>query len=271
MKYLVAIDMEGVNYVVGEPYQSILPGLKDYDVAVKEGAKELNVIIQALYDCGAEQVYVWDNHSHGHNLDFAHDVDPRAIDVGLDRCSIERMNFADKLGIDGVIFLGYHSKEGTLNGVLAHTYSSVGIQYFKLNGKAVGEFFLDSAIATSKNIPVLMLVSDDKGAMEGKEVSNELVTVTTKYGTGRNSAVFRDNDELMKDLYDSTVAAVKAGGIKNKLTFPLKLEIRYTRTERAQEVKNAVLAKYGMKCEYGEDAHILEITAEKIEDVKMFL
>lgn len=271
MKYLVAVDMEGVNYVVGEPYKSLHKGCGQYDVAVCEATKELNVIISALYDSGAEQVYVWDNHSVGHNLDFKN-VDPRAKDVGLDNSAIERMNFTDSLEIDGVIFLGYHSKEGTLNGVLAHTYSSESIQYFKIANKAVGEFFIDSNIALFKNIPVLMLVSDDVCLREITDVSDDIVTVATKRAKGRNAADFRGED-LYKELYDKTIKALSEAKKMRykKLVFPVSLEIRYTRTEKAAAVRQAVKAKYGIDCEFGEDCHILKTTAQKIEDIKVFL
>lgn len=271
MKYLVAVDLEGVNFVVGEPYKSLHKGSYQYDKAVAEATKELNTIIGALYDFGAEQVYVWDNHATGHNLDFKN-VDSRAIDVGLDSSAIERMNFADSLKVDGIIFLGYHSKEGTVNGVLAHTYSSESIQYFKIANKAEGEFFIDSNIALFKNIPVLMLVSDDVCLCEITDVSDDIVTVVTKHAKGRNDADFRGED-LYKELYDKTIKALSEAKKMRykKLVFPVLLEIRYTRTEKAAAVKQAVKSKYGIECEFGEDCHILKAIAKKIEDIKVFL
>ena len=182
------------------------------------------------------------------------------------------MNFADSLEIDGVIFLGYHSKEGTLSGVLAHTYSSESIQYFKIANKAVGEFFIDSNISLSKNIPVLMLVSDDVCLREITDVSDDIVAVATKHAKGRNDADFRGED-LYAELYDKTIKALSEAKTMRykKLVFPVSLEIRYTRTEKAAAVKQEVKAKYGVDCEFGEDCHILKTTARKIEDIKVFL
>ena len=270
MKYLIAVDLEGINFVAGEPYKA-LGESNDYQIAKHEAAKEINAVVSALYDGGASEVYVWDNHGSGHNIDFA-EVDPRATDVGLDACSLERMNFADKYGIDGgVVFLGYHSKEGTLNGVLAHTYSSKTIQYYKINGVQRGEFYIDSNIALNKNLQPLLLASDDKCVNEASEVSPDVLTVITKYGTGRNSANFRPAQDVYEELYSTTKNAMTSSKNFTKLSFPATIEIRYSRTETAAEVKSKIYQKYGFATEYGEDAHVIKFTASKIEDIKMFL
>lgn len=270
MKFLVAVDLEGANFVVGKPYEGLSPDAAEYATAVRETTAELNAVLAGLYDGGAEKVYVWDNHGTGHNLDFAA-VDPRATNAGLDASSLERMNFADGLGLDGVIFLGYHAKEGTLGGVLAHTYSSASRQYYKLDGKQVGEFYIDSTIALCKHIPVRMLVGDDHCVQEAKEIGENVVTVVTKYGEGRNAARFRDNDELLAELYAAAQKAMRLPPVCLAPVFPKRLEIRYTRTELAAEVKERVLRDYGVHADYGEDAHILQLTARRIEDIKVFL
>lgn len=271
MKYLIAVDLEGVNFVVGEPYKGLHEGDEQYEIAVKEATKELNIIANALYDSGAEQVYVWDNHGHGHNLNYEF-VDKRVKDIGLDRCAIERMSVADSLGVDAVIFLGYHAKEGTLDGVLAHTYSSESIQYYKIGGKQVGEFYIDSNIALSKNISVIMMVCDDVCAKEVSSISNDIVRVITKHATGRNSALFRGN-ELYAELYDCTQKAVsKLGKMQySTIQFPVDFEVRFTRIERAISQKESIKNKYGIDSVFGEDGHVLKLTANKIEDIKAFL
>lgn len=35
MKYLIAVDLEGVNFVVGEPYKGLHEGDEQYEIAVK--------------------------------------------------------------------------------------------------------------------------------------------------------------------------------------------------------------------------------------------
>ena len=52
-----------------------------------------------------------------------------------------RMSFA-RDNFDCVCFFGYHTMEGTLGGVLAHTMSSKEVQFYKLDGKYIGKQYL---------------------------------------------------------------------------------------------------------------------------------
>ena len=130
MKYLILIDMEGIHGVVGEPMQGLNGSPEEYEIATKNGVLEVNAAVKALYDSGATEVLIWDNHAGKTNLDFSK-VDPRAKQLHVDY-SKPRIQFMENYKFDGAVFLGYHAKEGT-NGVLAHTYHSVENQYLKVN------------------------------------------------------------------------------------------------------------------------------------------
>ena len=47
-RILLALDMEGVNYVVGEPYSWLKKGCEQWKIAVEEGTKEINAAAAAL-------------------------------------------------------------------------------------------------------------------------------------------------------------------------------------------------------------------------------
>ena len=150
MRYLIAVDLEGIHGVLGEPYKT-LNDTRDYRTAAENAAKEINAAARALLDEGAELVAVWDNHGGGGNIDFA-SVDEMVarIDPSADEY---RFDFAKEQGFDAILVLGYHAMEGTLGGVLAHTMSSKTVQYYKLNGQHVGEVDIDAYIAAAKGIP----------------------------------------------------------------------------------------------------------------------
>ena len=112
-----------------------------------------------MFDCRATEVYVWDNHGGGKNIDFSK-IDTRAIKVDT-KVTRYRYDFAKDLGASGIVFLGYHAMEGTPNGVLAHTFSSTSIQYAKLNGKAIGELYTDTRICASLGIKPIFHAGDD--------------------------------------------------------------------------------------------------------------
>ena len=53
-RILFALDMEGVNLVVGEPYSGLGQNTPQWEIARKQGAKEVNAAADALLTAGAE-------------------------------------------------------------------------------------------------------------------------------------------------------------------------------------------------------------------------
>ncbi len=268
MKYLIAIDMEGIHGVVGEPYVGLLRDIPDYKVAVENGTKEVNAAVKALFDSGAKEVAVWDNHAGGGNLDFEK-IDPRVKKINA-KGERRRFDFAREEGFCGIVYLGYHAREGSFRGVLAHTYSSVAIQYVKLDGRDVGELDLDTYIAATHGIAPLFCASDDVCISQFSELAPEAETVVTKYGLGRNSANLKDEDTVLAEIYDGVCKAVKKGCKPVSYPVPAHAEIRYTRMELAEEMFKRAQSN-GIKCTWGADAHTLEIEAEKISDIVVLL
>ena len=79
--------------------------------------------------------------------------------------------------------------DNTVDGVLAHSFSSTGYQYIKVNGVEVGEMAIDAALAGDHGVPCIFVASDDKGAAEAKRFMPWVETVATKQGLGWNMAI----------------------------------------------------------------------------------
>jgi D-amino peptidase len=54
-----------------------------------------------------------------------------------------------------VAYIGQHSKANVRRGVMAHSFSFLGIRNMLLNGKPVGEIDVIAAIAGSSTLPPL--------------------------------------------------------------------------------------------------------------------
>ena len=91
-RVLLALDMEGVNFVTGEPYAGLGKGTAQWEVARKQAAAEINAAAAALFGAGAEKVHLWDNHANGGNVDPA-DLDERLVLLPHDHTK-PRMAFA---------------------------------------------------------------------------------------------------------------------------------------------------------------------------------
>ena len=270
-EYLIAVDLEGIHGAKGERYKSLGNGNVDYPVACENAVLEINKVAKALFDNGASLVAVWDNHGGGGNIDFSK-VDNRItrIDVSNDTY---RFEFVKRYNFSAVLFLGYHSMEGTVNGIMAHTYNSGTIQYIKINDNRVGELYVDICICSDHNIPAIFMASDNLCVQEAKGIRGDIEIVVTKYAYGRNDAEFRDEKEVLDELYNGTVRSLELlrEEFVCKMPCPSKVEIRYTRSERAEEVyrKYSPSKKYSVR--YGEDSHILHFEIEKPYEIMRLL
>ncbi len=234
MKFIVAVDLEGVACVVGSPNRTLTDS-PDFDFACRQATKEADAAARALFAAGAEQVIVWDN--HGASLNLLYDeLDPRCdIAVGTD--PEHRWPGLDD-GFAGVVLIGYHPRDNTANGVLAHTFSSVAYQYMKVNGVEVGEIAIDAAMAGEIGVPVIFVASDDRGTAEARQFLPWIETVATKTGLGRNLAVSLHPQRAIEAIYRGVDKAVHRIGEMRPFSFsqPLMLEIRHKRIETAQRL-----------------------------------
>lgn len=266
-RILFALDLEGVNFVVGKPYVPF-GTTPDYEVAVKEAVTEINAAAEALFDAGALKVDVWDNHAGGGNLSQEM-LDPRVTLLKVDP-KLPRMSFAENK-YDCICFFGYHTMEGTLGGVLAHTMNSFEYQYYKINGKYVGEVDLDAAIAAEHNMPSVFYAGGDLSCKQAKASVPDIVTVVTKKELSRNEAIFRDNNELLAEIKEKICLAVSKEVSFRRFDFPLVFEKSFKRVETAAEfmehcVSTKLDADYLSDEIMGKDGRTVVINIKNIDE-----
>ncbi len=269
LKYLLAVDLEGAHGVVGEPYKGLSVNLPDYTKAVENITKEVNAAISALFDCGADEVIVWDNHGNRDNLDFTK-IDGRAKKIKPESNGIKRLSFLFDGSYSAMLMIGYHAREGLLGGVLAHTYSSADIQYYKLGDKAVGETDIDEIIAASYGVPTVFLSSDNVCVNEFSSSRPNIATAVTKIGKGRNRAEFLPPEKVLSDIYNGVKRAAQKPVRVRNYPFPCIIEVRFTRSERAAEICEKLRAE-NFAVQYGEDSHILTAVVNNADELRLFL
>lgn len=246
-RILLLCDLEGVNNVVGVPYEGLLKGTEQWEVARRQAALELNAAADALFEAGAETVGLWDNHGGSHNIELS-DLDER---ITVIQPTGPRLGFAAG-AYDCVCFFGYHAMEGTLGGVLAHTMSSKTVQHYKLNGRYIGEVDMDSAIAASHGIPSCFFAGGNIACAQAERAVEGIVTVVTKTELSRNEAVFRDNEELFAEIREKIVEAVRKTVPLHGVNFPCVMEKSFKRVEDAAAYL-VRLRSLGIEAEHPED------------------
>jgi D-amino peptidase len=161
VKILISADMEGATGVTWTA--DVVPGTEQWQRFRRMFAGDVNACIDGLFAGGATDVLVNEAHSSQRNL-LLEELDPRARMLTGRHKPLSMMQGIDS-GVDGVVFLGYHSGAGA-QGVLAHTYLENSITGVWLNGHPASEGWLNAALAAEYGVPVLLITGDDQTCID---------------------------------------------------------------------------------------------------------
>lgn len=235
MKFMIGVDCDGPACVVGDPGKA-LSNSRDMVFAREQATRETDAAAKALFDTGAEQVIVWDNHGFGSNLVFDR-LDPRC-EVMLGTGFGRRFPGVDE-SFSGVLMIGYHAMEGTPNAVLAHTYSPDAYKAIRVNGQTVGEIELDASVAGEFGVPLLFLASDNHCCKEALRFMPWIETVVTKQGLGRHCAYSKHPAVAEEEIYAGVKLAVERINEMKPFTFdhPAQAEIQFKKIVQALKAR----------------------------------
>jgi D-amino peptidase len=143
-------------------------------------------------------------------------------------------------GIDGTfdaaMFIGYHAKAGTVDGVLDHTISGATVFSIKINGIEMPELGINALVAGYYNVPVVMLSGDKAVCEQAKEVlGDKIVTAQVKEAIGRYAAKNLSFENARKLIRQQAKAAIeKRKDLKPyALNAPYRFELAYYRSSQA--------------------------------------
>ncbi|MFO7637182.1 MAG: M55 family metallopeptidase [Clostridia bacterium] len=250
MKYAIAVDLEGIAGIVGEPGQGLGREGRQTAFACEQAVREINAAVKALFESGASEVLVWDNHNGSLNLDYA-SLDKR-VSIIAGTGAMHRWPGLDE-SVDGVLLMGYHAKADTYCGILSHTCSSETYQYIKINGRTIGEMEIDAACAAKLlKAPVIFVSSDEEGIRQAKESLPWAGTVSVKKPLGRNLAILKHPLAVVDEIYLGVKACAAAMDRMELFHFnePLEVEIRFMRLEKAERMAKDRSGMYELKDPY---------------------
>lgn len=186
---------------------------------------EINAAVEGFLGGGADEVVVWDGHDGSQTLSTL-TIHPKAkLVMGALNASMlmER-------GWSAVAYLGQHSKANVKGGVMAHSYSSLGIQLMKLNGKPVGEIDVIAAMAGHFGIPIIFLSGDQAAADELHGIVPDAELAVVKEGLARYACISLSAPaarELINQKARRSIDLI--GKVKPyRVSSPVTLEIEYT-------------------------------------------
>ena len=186
---------------------------------------EINAAVDGFLAGGADEVIVWDGHDGSQTLS-ALTIHPKAklLMGGLGVTMTFERRYA------AVAFIGQHSKANVRSGIMAHSYSSLGIQNMRVNGQPVGETETRTALAGWYGIPVILLSGDRAATEELRAIVPQAELAAVKEGLGRYTCLSMSATEARETIRAAaTQAARKIGQIPPyRIEGPVTVEMEYT-------------------------------------------
>lgn len=186
---------------------------------------EINAAVEGFLEGGADEVIVWDAHDGSRSLS-ALTIHAKAKlligDLGPTR-GFERRYTA-------VAFVGQHSMANVRGGIMAHSYSSLGIQNMRMNGKPVGEIETQVVLAGWFDTPVILLTGDRAAVEELRAIVPGAEFAEVKEGLARYTCISLSAEAARNLIRErARLAMGKIGKIKPyKVSGPFTIEIERT-------------------------------------------
>ena len=186
---------------------------------------EANAAVEGFLAGGADEVIVWDGHDGSQTLSTL-TIHPKAkLLMGV----IGPSMMMDR-HFSAVAYVGQHSMANVRGGIMAHSYSSLGIQNMLLNGKPVGEIDVIAAMAGHFDTPVIMLSGDQAAANELHQIVPAAELAVVKEGLARYTCISLSaaaSRDLIREAARRSMS--KIGTIKPYIvSSPVTLQVEYT-------------------------------------------
>ena len=171
---------------------------------------EVNAAVRGFLQGGAGEVIVWDGHGNSSTLSVSTLEQPARLVIG----GLGPKMLLDH-GYDAVGFLGQHARANRERAVMAHSYSSLGIQKLTMNGREVGEIETRSALAGAFGVPVIFLAGDQAAADDLLAIVKDAEVAVVKEGIGYYACLSLSAASAQSLIEQKAAAAVrKLGTIK---------------------------------------------------------
>jgi D-amino peptidase len=226
LKVFISVDMEGVIGVVDRD-QTSSEG-QDYERFRKLMTAEANAAIDGARDAGATHILVNDSHGSHRNLLIeelhapaeliSNNIKPMGMMAGLDA------SYA------AAIFIGYHAKASSAEGVLAHTGNSTTIADLRVNGRSVGEGGMNIHAAGALGVPVVLISGDQAALAEVRELVPNIEGVQVKEAIGTAAARSLRPVEAARLIREGTARAIRRRGeiMPVPASLPVRFEVSFT-------------------------------------------
>jgi D-amino peptidase len=169
---------------------------------------DVNAAIDGALEGGASEVVVTDGHGSGTNI-LIEQLDRRAKLNAGNASPFAMVQGIESGDFQGVIFVGYHARSGSADGILAHTWSSSRVSRVWINQVEMGEYGLNGALCGYYGAAVLMITGDQTACDQASALLGDLETVEVKQATSFFSAECLPPEIAQQKIHTAAVLAVQ--------------------------------------------------------------
>jgi D-amino peptidase len=177
MKVFISADMEGATGVA-VPNHVGKSDAGEYARMRRLLTGDVNAAVRGAVAAGAAECLVTDAHGSMTNI-LIEELDEHArLTSGSNKhlCQMEGVDSS----YTAALFVAYHAREGTEDGLLNHTLLGGTVAEMRCNGRPFGETALNAAIAGHFGVPVALVTGDDKVCAEAQAYLGDVEVVPVK-------------------------------------------------------------------------------------------
>ena len=178
--------------------------------------QELNAAAAGAFDAGADEVVIKMGHA---DSILYEELDER---VKFIRRGVTWLQGIDE-GVGACFYVGGHSKAGTPDGVLSHTWGR-SVKGWYVNDLEVGEIGVCALIAGYFGIPYVFHAGDAAACREAEALIPGVVTAAVKKGYGTHSALHLSKEQARTLIRQKAREAMSRIGEVKPLTVPPRPE-----------------------------------------------
>lgn len=236
LRIFISVDMEGISGIVDWRQAGQLDPV-EYERGRTLMVEDVNAAIEGVLSLGEAEIVVSDGHGNMRNLKSDQLHEAAVLVIGSPK-PLTQMAGIDK-EFDAALFVGYHSKMGTMRGMLDHTISSIVIDSVTINGLEVGETGINASIAGYYGVPLIFVSGDLAVTKESEALVPNIVTVAVKEAIARKAAKCLNPKKARELIKRGVAEALKKRKAIKPFTFkpPIEMVIKYANSLMADAVE----------------------------------
>jgi D-amino peptidase len=228
MKVYLSADIEGVTGVTHWDETDRLKS--DYIEFREQMTAEVSAACEGALQAGAAEIWVKDAHASARNLIASRLPKQTHLIRGWSGHPFSMVQELDE-SFHAMLMVGYHSRAGSGENPLAHTFSG-NIASLQINGSYASELQIHAYTAAYVNVPLVFVSGDEGICEEAALLIPQIATLAVKRGVGDASVNIHPHLAVEK-IFERVQKALQDDVSKCRLPLPGQFAVEITYKDHA--------------------------------------